>query len=572
MRAGIKTTASPNFEDIESEWLALWQRDPRATVFNHPAWHASYIAAFPHVLPLLLVQRTDDGTPLAIWPLERRDRSIGFLSMPFGDYLRPVMAVDVDAAMLVNEALRFFTDAAPRHRLELHHLRSDDPLADLLAKHAASHGYMHVITEGDLCLRLSLAVEPDGFEKRVLGSRGRSRALRKLKDHGEYHFERFEDRESALMALPDLFSLHTRRWFENGSPFMAESGARRFCTELVRRLPEEMLYAARLDLDGRPIAFDFHFMYRQTLGHWTSVYHRKYADLSPGFVMLCALVERLAQSGFTCLDFLRGPERYKERFSNTSGANRSALLFRSKVARTIHVTAQTAKPMVETWLSARPRLRQRVRLVRSALAKYGAVETGRRVIRQSIAGLRDRLAPPSLLMYEAAAMGKPHELQPELSFRRGTAADVFAVVDMIDPIRKPVRIIQMLDRLENGDELIIGSYKGELAFAGWLTRGPTADLPEVGCRIALDADSVYIYDCYTSSLHRGLGIYPAALKTVLGQLRSGERALIGCMSGNVASRKGVVRAGFLLTRHYTKRGAPRAQREHVETASRTRDE
>lgn len=564
----IFTTATDDIAAVEAEWLELWQRDPNATVFNHPAWHASYVSAFPLVRPLLIVQRGHGGELLAVWPFERRSGAVGFLSMPFGDYLRPVMAAAANARTLVHQMLNFIRLELPRHRLELHHLRSDDTLPDLVADCAEAYGYSPAVMNGDLCLRLSLAVEPDGFEKRVLGSRGRGRALKKLQERGHYRLERMRDTQAALDALPDLFSLHTRRWFEEGSPFMAELGARRFCTELVRRLPNEMLYVARLTLDGRPIAFDFHFMYGRTLGHWTSVYHRKYADFSPGFVMLCALVERLARLEFTCLDFLRGPERYKERFANTSGMNRSVLLFRSKIERSIHVTARTAKPVVETWLNARPHLRHRARLLRAALAKYGVVEAGRRAVRQSVAGVRDRLSPPALLMFEASATGKPHDVQPELSFRRGSAAEVFAVVDMIDPIGKPGRILQMLDRLDRGDELLLGSFKGELAFAGWVTRGPTADLPEVGRQIVVDPDSVYIYDCYTSTVHRGLGIYPSALKTVLGQLGAGNRALIGCMSGNVSSRKAITRAGFLFKRHYTKDRTSRARRDKPDSASR----
>lgn len=543
----VRTYATAELDELEAEWLALWESDPRATVFTHPGWYASYIAAFQSTEPLLIVQRGEGGELLAIWPFEKRGRSIVFLSEPRADYARPTVAPGADLASLIDAMLGVVRATAPGHRLLLREFRSDDPIPELLAAHAAARGYHSGIQLGNLCVRLSLAVEPDGFQKRFMESKERKKALKRLAKHGEYRWERLTDPDEMLSALPDLFALHTRRWAAEGSTFLAEAPVQRFYAELARRLPSGFVYLARLTLGGRPIAVDYHFAYRGTLAHSTPVFNAAYADLSPGFVMLSSIGEDIMRGGFQELDFLRGGENYKLRFANASGHNRSVLLFPHAADQALHGAAERLRATIERQLHSRPRLRQRVRLLRAAAAQYGYTGAARRAAQQALGTLRNTVKPQRLLLFEASAgdaAAIAHD--PRLVLRPGQLADVFAVVEMIAPIGKAGRIIMMLDRLERGHELMLGFWEGTLAYSGWINRGPTAHFPEVGQEMPLEPGTVYVYDCHTSERFRGRGIYPRALSESLRRLGPGERALIACLAENTASRKGIVRAGFAL--------------------------
>ncbi len=79
----------------------------------------------------------------------------------------------------------------------------------------------------------------------------------------------------------------------------------------------------------------------------------------------------------------------------------------------------------------------------------------------------------------------------------------------------------------------------------WVTR-KSVEIGEIGCVISPRADEIYLYDAFTFAEHRGQNLYPAVLQRVLEHSRDAglRRALIFVMSDNVASIRGVRKAGF----------------------------
>ncbi len=79
----------------------------------------------------------------------------------------------------------------------------------------------------------------------------------------------------------------------------------------------------------------------------------------------------------------------------------------------------------------------------------------------------------------------------------------------------------------------------------WVTQ-KAVEIGEIGCAINPRADEIYLYDAFTFAKHRGQNLYPAVLQRVLEHSREAglRRALIFVMSDNVASIRGVRKAGF----------------------------
>ena len=79
----------------------------------------------------------------------------------------------------------------------------------------------------------------------------------------------------------------------------------------------------------------------------------------------------------------------------------------------------------------------------------------------------------------------------------------------------------------------------------WVTR-EAVEIGEIGRAINPRADEIYLYDAFTFSEHRGQNLYPAVLQRILAHSREAglRRALIFVMSDNVASIRGVRKAGF----------------------------
>ena len=79
----------------------------------------------------------------------------------------------------------------------------------------------------------------------------------------------------------------------------------------------------------------------------------------------------------------------------------------------------------------------------------------------------------------------------------------------------------------------------------WVTRKPV-EIGEIGCAINPRPDEIYLYDAFTFAEYRGQNLYPAVMHRILSHSQEAglRRALIFVMSDNVASIRGVRKAGF----------------------------
>jgi len=96
---------------------------------------------------------------------------------------------------------------------------------------------------------------------------------------------------------------------------------------------------------------------------------------------------------------------------------------------------------------------------------------------------------------------------------------------------------------------------GRQCYGAWIGNRLTAfgwvsvedeHIGELNLRINLLAGEVYVWDCETAPNYRGKGLYSALLIYIINQLRAQNicRAWIGADLDNIASQKGIARAGF----------------------------
>ncbi|MBM3222552.1 MAG: GNAT family N-acetyltransferase [Candidatus Tectomicrobia bacterium] len=79
----------------------------------------------------------------------------------------------------------------------------------------------------------------------------------------------------------------------------------------------------------------------------------------------------------------------------------------------------------------------------------------------------------------------------------------------------------------------------------WATQEPV-EIGEIRCTMHPRSDETYFYDAFTFADYRGQNLYPALLQRMLQASRQHglRRALIFVMSDNMASIRGVHKAGF----------------------------
>jgi ribosomal protein S18 acetylase RimI-like enzyme len=103
----------------------------------------------------------------------------------------------------------------------------------------------------------------------------------------------------------------------------------------------------------------------------------------------------------------------------------------------------------------------------------------------------------------------------------------------------------LIRRFETGRQCYTAWVEGQLAAYGWVSL-EDEKIGELNLRVKLLPGEAYIWDCATLPAYRRKHLYSALLAHILGELSAGGlcRAWIGADLDNVASQKGIARAGF----------------------------
>jgi acetyltransferase (GNAT) family protein len=108
-----------------------------------------------------------------------------------------------------------------------------------------------------------------------------------------------------------------------------------------------------------------------------------------------------------------------------------------------------------------------------------------------------------------------------------------------------ISLNEIISRLESGRQCYAARVDGQIVAYGWVSF-EHEDIGELNLRIKLVPGEAYIWDCATVPAFRGNLLYSALLVYILGNLRTQNicRAWIGADLDNIASQKGIARAGF----------------------------
>lgn len=106
-------------------------------------------------------------------------------------------------------------------------------------------------------------------------------------------------------------------------------------------------------------------------------------------------------------------------------------------------------------------------------------------------------------------------------------------------------LTEITHRLKSGRQCYAAWVEGQVAAYGWVSFDHE-EIGELNLRVRLVPGEAYIWDCATLPAFRGKLLYTALLVTILGELRAQGlcRAWIGADHDNIASQKGMARAGF----------------------------
>jgi GNAT superfamily N-acetyltransferase len=122
-------------------------------------------------------------------------------------------------------------------------------------------------------------------------------------------------------------------------------------------------------------------------------------------------------------------------------------------------------------------------------------------------------------------------------------------VELDPPPAEIQRIVDLgTDEIEQrfieGNRAVLARIEGEPAASGWSTSGRVT-IGELGLDFSLPPGNRYLWDFVTLPGWRGRGIYPQLLQAFLYGEAGVERFWVGHDLENVASARGILKAGFL---------------------------
>ena len=340
---------------IEREtWDALAARSAWSTPFSgwafQRAWWDAY-AANAHEETLLLVpaDAPAGADPVAIVPLMHRhevepsdaathttmrhgagvpltpvsptDTAVFFGASYHADYAT-ILAAPEDLPAVAAALTGYLAEPAGRHPwdvVDLRRLRCGDPAADALASaigaREIAEGWTLNVEREDVCpvVTLPIGVEIEDFLS-TLGKKERHEIRRKVRRAEAVGPVRFDDSPDPLADLETFIDLHQRKWRDDGLFPDTPGGAQ--SRVFFRRLfelhgPDGPLRLAFLSVAGKRIAAGIYIECDAGYLYYNAGVDPAARDLSPGVLMIHAMVARALAAGVRRLDFLRGNESYK---------------------------------------------------------------------------------------------------------------------------------------------------------------------------------------------------------------------------------------------------------------------
>ena len=292
------------------------QLDP---LCNEPGWLAHHARAFVPAGDLFGWTATDGETPVAYLPF-RREPSRGAFALR-----RALFSADgtfdsdyLDLAVLPGrerEVVGALLDALARERgvdaVVLAGVPDSSPVLAALRDELERRGLPARVRPGD-CMAAQL---PSSYAEYIGGLKSRMRskvrqAVRRAEEAGASLHRCEDDLERHLAGL---FELHAQRWEDAGEAgSFADERRRAFYRELAAAYAERSeLRFARLDLDGRPVAYQFGVRRGDTYYQLQEGYLPEVEGFRPATALRALSIEKLIEEGVRSYDFMAGGSRHK---------------------------------------------------------------------------------------------------------------------------------------------------------------------------------------------------------------------------------------------------------------------
>jgi CelD/BcsL family acetyltransferase involved in cellulose biosynthesis len=334
---------------LEPEWQRLVRSMAEPSVFASPEWVRTWWAHFGHGRRLHLAGARRAGELVILAPLCTTRRHglrvrefLGSEEVDVGGFL-----VAPGEEALATRLARVVLEQDDWDLLDLWCVAGGSPTAAALDEALPAHGAGHEVLS--LTVNPVLAVGTEAWAAAASHSmlKDLARQRRVLGRQGKLEMVFPRDVEGVESALAELRALHRERWKgqrEISRLQLADywGWVRGITLEAWR---QGWLYLPRLTLDGRLLATGLYLLHRRRLFYWMGAHDPELARHSPNLLLTLAVIEDLRSAGTAdVLDFGRGDEWYKLRWTETSLPLLRVMAWRGLRGRAAHLWHARVRP------------------------------------------------------------------------------------------------------------------------------------------------------------------------------------------------------------------------------------
>ena len=291
------------------EWLSIWWKHYQADkkLMGMVFKEGSEILG---IIPLMIYRET-----LKFYPL----RKISFVGRGYSD--RADLIIGKDKGKVVDALIEFFSDDFRNWDIiHLEQIPEKSDSLDMLRHCARKRGLLFECWEKTICPYITLNQEQArNMEKRDVPFRKEIRKqVRRLQDMGKVSFSRsiFHKNIEALIDTAASVDRKSHK-FEEGKTMFTNPVTREYLRDIAEIFTRrKWLDFATLELDDVPIAYEYHFRYKERIFAYTGSYDQTYASFGPGTGIMYRLVQDSIDLGLREYDLLQGGHEYKWRWTD----------------------------------------------------------------------------------------------------------------------------------------------------------------------------------------------------------------------------------------------------------------
>ncbi len=352
----IEVIHEKKFRDMRKDWDFL-AADEKSNVFRLFDWSSNWWSVYGYNKELLIFLVRRNGKPIALAPFVVTREPFNRLPARKVEFIyRTNFMIMSDREKAIElifgklDELRAVWDV-----LDLTDLNDDKPLLESIKKESAKRGYECIVKKGHPYPYIDMACGWKSYwasrKTRFRKNLARSERLAAKKGDirvniGIYGHEQERELEQGLKKMTDL---SLKSWkAEKGIALGCNRHSRDFFGCLADTFSKKgKIEISFLEHKGTPIAGTIGIIYENIFYGFNTFYNSDYAKISPGNILMFAIIKKMFEDGFLRAELLKGLPPYKFLWLNGIHEKYDAVIFRKSPRSRILKFSETH---VRKWL------------------------------------------------------------------------------------------------------------------------------------------------------------------------------------------------------------------------------